>query len=269
MHEHAAYQGLIMIFDSHAHYDDEQFDEDRDELLKSMHENGIERIVNIGADLASTRRSLALAEKYDFIWAAVGVHPSDVEGMTENDLEELRALSAHERCVAVGEIGLDYYWVKEPEKRAEQRHWFVRQMDLARETGLPIVIHSREAAKDTYDIMKAEDAGSIGGVVHCYSYSVEMARDFLNMGFYLGIGGVLTYKNSRVLKEVAAYAPLDRILLETDCPYLTPAPYRGKRNSSLYLPYVVSALSEIKGVSGAEIEAVTYANAMKMYRIKE
>ena len=169
--------------------------------------------------------------------------------------------------MAVGEIGLDYYW-DEPE-RDIQKHWFVRQLDLAREVGLPVVIHSRDAAKDTLDIMKEQKAGDMGGVIHCFSYGVELAREYLNMGFYLGIGGVVTFKNAKKLKEVVEYMPMERMVLETDCPYLAPEPFRGKRNSSLYLPYVVKAVSEIKGISQEEVMAKTCDNARKMYRIDD
>ena len=169
--------------------------------------------------------------------------------------------------VAIGEIGLDYYW-NEPEPEV-QKHWFVRQLELAREVGLPIVVHSRDAAKDTLDIIKAERAGELGGVIHCFSYSLEMAKEYLDMGFYLGIGGVLTFQNAKKLKEVVAYMPLERIVLETDCPYLSPVPFRGKRNSSLNLPYVVEAVSQIKGVPPEEVIRQTTLNARRMYRLAE
>ena len=167
--------------------------------------------------------------------------------------------------MAIGEIGLDYHW-EEPEPEV-QKHWFLRQLDLAREVSLPIIVHSRDAAKDTLDIMKSEKAGELGGVIHCFSYSVEMAREYLNMGFYLGIGGVLTFNNAKKLKEVVEYMPMDQLVLETDCPYLSPVPNRSKRNSSLNLPYVVKAVSEIKGVSEEEVIAVTRENARRMYRL--
>lgn len=257
-----------MIFETHAHYDDKMFNEDRDSLLEGMQAAGIGRIVNIGADLASTASSIALAEKYPFIYAAAGVHPSDVDQLNEATFQWLSEQTAQDKVVAVGEIGLDYYWEKDPKARANQQYWFRRQLNLAREKALPVSIHSREAAKDTLDIAKEERLSEIGGVVHCFSYSVEMAREYLNMGMYLGIGGVLTYKNARVLKEVVAYAPMDRLVLETDSPYLTPVPNRGKRNSSLNLPYVVSAIAEIKGITTEEVERITWDNAVQMYCIQ-
>lgn len=178
-------------------------------------------------------------------------------------MEWLAGLLRHEKIRAVGEIGLDYYW-EEPNHEI-QKKWFVRQLDLARQAGLPVIIHSRDAAKDTLDIMKAEKAGDMGGVIHCFSYGKEMAREYLNMGFYLGIGGVLTFKNARKLKEVVEYAPLSSLVLETDCPYLAPVPNRGKRNSSLNLPYVAEMLGELKGVGREQAEAVTWENALALY----
>ena len=263
-----------MIFDTHAHYDDRKFKADRHELLNSLKANGIGRVVNIGADIDSTRRSIALAKEYDFIYAAAGVHPSDVDCLDERSFQWLtwaveESVEEKGKIVAVGEIGLDYYWEKDQERRNRQKFWFERQMELARSTGLPVVIHSREAAKDTWDMMQALKCEDIGGVIHCYSYAVEMARNYLNKGFYLGIGGVVTYKNARALKEVVQYAPLDRIVLETDCPYLTPEPNRGKRNSSLNLPYVVDAIAQLKGVSAEEVEAITWDNGVKMYRMNK
>ena len=258
-----------MIFETHAHYDDERFDGDREKLLEGMQDAGIGRIVNIGASLASTEDSVRLAECYPFVYAAVGVHPSDADQLNEVSFQWLASQTSHPKVVAVGEIGLDYYWVKEPEARKNQQYWFRRQLNLARETKLPVVIHSREAAKDTLDIAVDEKIRDIGGVIHCFSYSVEMAREYLNMGFYLGIGGVLTYKNARVLKEVVDYAPLDRLVLETDSPYLTPVPNRGKRNSSLNLPYVVEELAKIKGVTPEEVMETTWNNAMKLYRMDD
>ena len=254
-----------MIFDSHAHYDDEAFDGDREELLSGMAAAGISHIVNVGASLRGVEATVKLTEKYDFIYSAVGIHPDDVGTLDEEKLRWIGELCSREKTVAVGEIGLDYYWDKESHER--QKEWFARQLDLAKEVGLPVVIHSREAAKDTLDIMKAEHMGSTGGVIHCFSGSREMAREYLNMGYYIGVGGVVTFKNARVLKEVVEYAPLDRILVETDCPYLAPVPYRGKRNSSLMIPYILEAIAQIKGVTRDEAERATWENAMRMYQI--
>lgn len=258
-------RGFHMIFDTHAHYDDEQFDIDRDSLLLSMKENGIGTIVNIGANLASSETTLELAHKYDFVYAAVGVHPSDSAELSEDNFDRIRQMSADEKCVAIGEIGLDYYW-PEPDHEI-QKKWFIRQLDLAREVKLPVVIHSRDAAADTVQILKDNNAGDIGGVVHCFSYSKEVALECVRMGFYIGVGGVLTFKNGKKMKEVVSEIPIEKIILETDCPYLAPEPNRGKRNSSLNLPYVVKAMAEIKGISEEEVIDITERNARAMYKL--
>ncbi len=257
----------IMIFESHAHYDDRRFDADRDALLDSLAAGGIGYVVNVGANIASTKASLALAEKYPWIYASAGVHPSDVGELDEEKFAQLSELCGHEKCVAVGEIGLDYYWEKAPEVRENQKYWFRRQLDLAREKGLPVIIHSRDAAQDTLDIMREMHAGDIGGVIHCFSNSPEFARIYVDMGFYIGIGGVITFKNAKTLREVAAQTPLERILLETDCPYLAPEPNRGKRNSSLNLTYVGAEIARVKGVPCDEVVETTCENAKKLYRI--
>ena len=254
-----------MIFDTHAHYDDEAFDEDRDGLLSSMAAQGIAKIVNIGSSFEANQKTLKLAQEYDFIKAAFGIHPEFADQLNEENFKRIEELCRLDECVAVGEIGLDCYW-PEPDVSI-QRPWFERQMDLARRIGKPIVVHSRDAAQETYEMMKAAGAGDIGGVVHCFSYSKEMARLFVDMGFYIGVGGVITFKNGKKLKEVVEYIPLEHIVLETDCPYLAPVPFRGKRNSSLLLPHVVEVISEIKGISREEVERITWNNAHKLYRL--
>ena len=253
------------IFDTHAHYDDEDFDADRYELLDSMKEHGVGTIVNIGASMRSCKTTLALAEKYPFVYGALGVHPSDCGKMTEEDIQWIKANAANEKIVAIGEIGLDYYW--DNVERDVQKKWFVRQLEIAKETGLPVIIHSRDAAQDTLEIMKAEHKDTTGGVIHCFSYGVEMAREYLNMDYFIGVGGVLTFKNGKKLKEVVEYAPMDKLVLETDCPYLAPVPYRGKRNSSLYLTHVVEEMAAIKGMSVEEVIRVTAENAKRLYRL--
>ena len=254
-----------MIIDTHAHYDDEAFDVDREALLASMQEHGIEKLVNVCASIDGLQDTVRLIEKYPFIYGAVGVHPDDAEQMTEETLAEIRRISHMDKMIAIGEIGLDYYWHKEKEEHLLQQKVFRQQMDIAREKKLPFMIHSRDAAEDTLNIVKEYmQDGMYGGVIHCFSYSKEIAREYLNMGLYLGIGGVVTFKNSRKLKEVAEYAPLNQILLETDCPYMAPVPNRGKRNSSLYLQEVVKTIAEIKGISCEEVVAVTESNAMKV-----
>ncbi len=256
-----------MIFDTHAHYDDSDFDIDRDELLKQMNVAGISHIVNVGASLESTKRTLELAKQYDFIYAAVGIHPCDVDALNEENFVWLREQCYAPKVVAVGEIGLDYYW-DEPD-RAIQKEWFARQIDLAKEVKLPLIIHSRDAAQDTMDIMKSENAKECGGIVHCFSYSKEVAKTFLDMDFSFGIGGVVTFKNSKKLKEAVEYIPMDKIVIETDCPYLSPEPFRGKRNSSLNLPYVVKAIAQLKNLTEEEVMKITYENAKKIYHIED
>ena len=252
-----------MIFESHAHYDDEAFDGDRETLLAGMQGNGIEYIINVGADLASTQRSIALAERYPFIYAAVGVHPDGVGELNEENFQWLREQCAHPKAVAVGEIGLDYYWDTVP--RQQQREWFVRQMELAVETKLPVIIHSREAAAETFALISRHHAHTTGGVIHCYSYSREMAQEFIKMGYYIGVGGVVTFKNAKKLKETVEAIPLERILLETDCPYMAPEPHRGTRNDSSNIPFVIAKIAELKGIAEEEVERVTEENAVRLF----
>lgn len=254
------------IFDTHAHYDDEAFDGDREEILGGLKEQGIGTVVNVGASIESTKRTLALAEQYPFLYAAVGVHPNETMELTNSAMDWLKEISRNKKAVAIGEIGLDYYW-DEPD-RETQKKWFSAQLAVAKETGLPVVIHSRDAAKDTLDMIRTEHNGATGGVIHCFSYGVELAKEYLDMGYYLGIGGVLTFKNAKKLVEVAEYAPLSRLVLETDCPYLAPVPNRGKRNWSGNLPYVAEALARMKGISGEAVIRETAKNARALYRME-
>ena len=256
-----------MIFETHAHYDDESFDEDREQLLCSLPEQGIGRVINVGASIETTKTTLALAAKYDFIYAAVGVHPSDIDGLNEETYAWLKQQAALPKTVAIGEIGLDYYWDKEPEVQKAQRYWFKRQLELARETKLPVIIHSRDAAADTREVMRDAHAEEIPGVIHCYSYSKEMAQEFIRMGYYIGVGGVVTFKNAKKLKETVESIPLERILLETDCPYMAPEPYRGTRNDSSNIPYVIAKIAELKGITAEEVEHVTEQNARKLFSL--
>jgi TatD DNase family protein len=254
-----------MIFDTHAHYEDEAFDADREELLEELKKQGIGYVVNVSSTLKTVEKTLELAQKYPFIYAAVGIHPEEAAVLNEENLSWLKEQAKHQRCVAVGEIGLDYYW--DTPDRETQKEWFARQMELAKELKLPMIIHSRDAANDTFGMMKEASADTAGAVIHCFSYGAEQARQYLNRGFYLGIGGVLTFTNGKKLKEVVEFAPLDRLLLETDCPYLAPVPYRGKRNCSLYLPYVAQEIARIKGVDYDTVVKVTCENAKRFYSI--
>lgn len=256
-----------MIFESHAHYDDSAFDKDRDELLESLQEKGVEYVVNIGASIQTTKNTIALAEKYSFIYGAVGVHPSETDELDKEKLLWLKEQCANPKIVAVGEIGLDYYW-DEPDRKI-QKKWFERQLQMAREVNLPVIIHSRDAAKDTLDMMKDAEAEKIGGVIHCFSYTKEIAREYLNMDFSFGIGGVATFQNAKKLKEAVEYIPMEKILLETDSPYLAPMPYRGKRNSSLYLSFIAEEIARIKGLTYEEVVSITAKNAKELFRISE
>lgn len=255
-----------MIFDTHAHYDDEAFDDDREELLSYMREKGIEYIVNVGSDIESIRKTLELTEQYPFVYGAAGVHPSETAKLTSKDMEWIRETAGREKIVAIGEIGLDYYW-PEPDREV-QKKWFKEQLRLAEETGLPVIIHSRDAAADTLEILKEWDAHKTKGVIHCFSYTWETAREYLDMDYYFGIGGVLTFKNAKKLKEAVMHIPMEKILLETDCPYLAPEPYRGKRNQSEYIFYVAEQLAELKKISREEVLEITRNNAKRFYEIE-
>ncbi len=257
-----------MIFDTHTHYSDQRFDNDRNSLLMSMEENGIGNIVEVGAGIKSTKEAVKLSEEYSFIYAAVGIHPYETADIKEEDMEWLKSLALKEKVVAIGEIGLDYHYDK-PSRQIQQK-WFIRQLEIAKETGLPVIIHSRDAAEDTLNIMKTFYQANVQetyGVVHCFSYSPEIAKIYINMGFYLGIGGVVTFKNSKKLINVVSQMPLDRLVLETDAPYLTPEPDRNKRNSSLNLKYVVEKIAKIKGMTQQEVINITEKNARELYRL--
>ncbi|WP_027207224.1 TatD family hydrolase [Butyrivibrio fibrisolvens] len=256
-----------MIFDTHAHYDDHQFDDDRYSLLDGMKEAGIGTIVNNAADLESVETSLELAHRYDFVYAAVGVHPENAYELDDSKLLWLRDKSHDPKAVAIGEIGLDYHYPDNPD-RDTQIKWFRAQLRLALEEKLPVVIHSRDAAADTMEIMKEAASKGIVADIHCYSYSPEQALEYVKMGFYIGVGGVVTFKNGKKLKQTVDKIPLDRILLETDCPYMAPEPFRGSRNSSVYLPYVVKAIADIKGVTPQEVVDITEQNARRFYGIR-
>lgn len=260
------YEGGTMIFETHAHYDDEQFDLDREELLSSMPEQGVGTIVNVSATYESCERVVELVKRYSFMYAAVGIHPDEVGSLNEERFQQMKELCKQEKVVAVGEIGLDYYW--DNESHDVQKEWFVRQLDLARELNLPVLIHSREAAADTMEIMKEHGQG-LRGVIHCYSYSKEQAKEYVKMGYYIGVGGVVTFKNARKLKETVEEIPLTSIVLETDCPYLAPVPFRGKRNNSSYIKYVAEEIAEIKGISYEAVVEQTEKNARDLYNLTE
>lgn len=250
-----------MLFDSHAHYDSHSFDRDRDELLASMRERGVGRILNAGCDLASSLAAVELAKRYDFIWAAVGTHPDDADRLDGRTLDQYRALAAGERVAAIGEIGLDYHYEDVP--RAKQQEAFVRQLELAGELGLPVIVHEREAHGDAMEIVDAFPG--VRGVFHCFSGSLEMARWLLRRGWYVGFTGVLTFKNAKRALEVAENVPLNRILLETDCPYMAPEPHRGRRCDSTMLERTAAKLAELRGITVEEAARATWKNASELF----
>ena len=252
-----------MIFDTHSHYNDKQYTQDREAVLASLKDAGVTQVVNVSASWKDLLDTLELIQKVPFMYGAVGIHPDHVGELNEERLRQLREYCHRDKVVAVGEIGLDYHWNVEPKE--VQQEWFVRQLHLATEEKMPVIIHSREASQDTFDIMKKEHAGTTGGVIHCFSGSAEMAKEYVKMGYYIGVGGVVTFKNSRVLKEVVKAIPLEHIVVETDCPYLAPTPHRGKRNSSVYLPLVIEEIAKLKGITAEEVENATYENAQRLY----
>ena len=250
------------IFDTHAHYDDLRFEEDRDELLCSLNDKGVSHIVNCGCDLKSSLTTLALAQKHDFIFAAIGVHAHEAEEATESDLEEIERLYNNKKVVAVGEIGLDYHYDFSPRER--QLEVFERQLILANKLDLPVIVHDREAHEDTMNLLKKHRPK---GVVHCFSGSAEMAKEIVKLGMHIGIGGALTFKNAKKPVEVVEYLPLDRLLLETDAPYMTPVPFRGQRCDSAHIAYTAEKIAEIKGIEAQELIDICNENAKRLFNI--
>ena len=250
------------IFDTHAHYDDEAFDDDRESLILSLKDRGVVGIVSCGCDIASTVANQNLSHSFDDFYFAAGFHPENLEDFSVEDLEKLEPFFADEKCVAVGEIGLDYHWMNSTKEK--QRELFVAQIELANAKGLPVIVHDREAHGDTLDILKATKPS---GVLHCFSGSVEMAREVIKLGMFLGFNGVATFKNARKIPEVIREIPLDRIVLETDCPYLAPEPHRGKRNDSSFIPFIAQRIGEILGISAQEVLDVTNKNARALYNL--
>ena len=255
-----------MIFVTHCHYDDERYAEDRDSIIEKARSEGVSHFVNVSADRKSLDGTLEILRSFPFAYGALGIHPSEIEGIDEGVMTEIAEKTrSNDRIVAIGEIGLDY-WEEGPDKK-DQAFWFRRQLELARELDKPVIIHSRDAVQDTYDILEECHAEDMGGVIHCFSASREMAERYVKKGFFIGIGGVVTFKNAKALKEVAEAVPLESIVLETDCPYLAPVPHRGERNYSGYLNLVAEKIAEIKGISKEEVCEATYRNAFRLYRI--
>ena len=252
------------IFDTHAHYDAEGFEADRDAVLAALPEAGVGLVVDPGCDLPSSRAAAALAERYGHVYAAVGIHPEDCAGFREEDLTELRQLLKRPKVVAIGEIGLDYYWAENPPREFQQTV-FRRQLALAEELNVPVIVHDREAHGDSLAIIREFPA--VTGVFHCFSGSPEMAEELLKLGWYLGFDGPVTYKNARRAPEVAAVTPLNRMVAETDAPYMAPVPVRGRRNDSRNLPYVLEKLAEWKGVTPEEMTRLTWENGRRLFRL--
>lgn len=256
-----------MLFDSHAHLNDERFDEDREELINSLKAKGVDLVLNPGACIETSKSSVELANRYDFIYAAVGVHPHDVGEMTEDDIETLRKLALeNEKVKAIGEIGLDYYYDNSP--REIQKEWFKRQIELANELKLPIIIHDRDAHGDTFEIIKNTKSPEIGCVLHCYSGNVELAKEYVKMGCYISIPGTVTFKNNKKTREVAKEIPLEYLLIETDSPYMAPEPHRGKRNDPSLVQFVADKIAQEKGISYEQVCEATKENAKRFFNIK-
>jgi len=252
-----------MFFDTHAHYDDAAFDEDRYELFEAMYRDGVDLIVNPGCEVKSSEMALSFARRYPFVYAAVGYHPEELKSFDEAGFEKIKKLATHERCVAIGEIGLDYYW--DDSRKDEQKILFRRQIELALELCKPIIVHDREAHADSMEIVCSYP--ELKGVFHCYSGSAEMAKELLKRGWYLGFDGPVTYKNARKTIEVLEVCPLDRILIETDSPYLSPVPRRGKRNDSRNLQFIAAKIAEVKGISLEEAAMATMKNGKRLFNI--
>lgn len=258
--------GFRMLFDSHAHYDDNKFDQDRQDVIEKVRQSGVAFIVNAASNIPSSIDSIALSQEYEFIYAAVGVHPQDVEGMNDNVISMLADFAREPKVVAIGEIGLDYHYDDVP--KPLQKHWFARQILLARELKLPIIIHDRESHEDILKIVKKEKAKEVGGVFHCFSGSAEMAREVLDNNFYISIGGVATFKNAKKIVDVIRAIPSDRLLIETDSPYLAPEPFRGTRNDSSYIRYTAMKVAEIREDSFENIARITCENAKRLFNIE-
>lgn len=255
------------MFDTHAHYDDRKFEKDREDIIYTAHNSGVNYILNVSVDMSSANRSIELANKYNFMYAAIGIHPHEVCKAQKPDIERLYHLAqSNSKVVAIGEIGLDYHYNYSPKQ--QQIKWFSEQIELAKRINLPIIVHNREAHNDTLEIIKNHGARDCGGVFHCYSGSREMLRTIMNNNMYVSVGGPITFKNARKLVDVVKFIPLDRLLVETDCPYLAPEPFRGKRNDSSLLKFIIEKIAEIRGVSIEKAIELTTENARTLFGIK-
>ncbi len=254
-----------MLFDSHAHYDDDSFNEDREKVLESLKDYNVGKVLNIGSSMETSRFSVDLSQKYDFVYASVGVHPSETGELSEKDMEELKALAGNEKVKAIGEIGLDYHYLPDDVDPEIQKKWFKRQLELAKELSMPVIIHDRESKGECIEILKEMNVSN--GVFHCYSGSAETAKELIKMGFMISFTGVLTFKNARRAIEVVKVIPMDRIMIETDCPYMAPEPHRGKRNFSGYVGRVAEKIAEIKEIPYEEVVRITEENAIRFFGI--
>lgn len=250
------------IFDTHSHYDDEKFNPDREAILNNLQSQGVSLVVSCGCDIDSTQFNFDLAQKYDYIYFAAGFHPENLQGATLDDLKIIEKFAQNKKCVAIGEIGLDYHWMDSPKE--VQREFFEAQIELAKELDMPVIVHDRDAHGDTLDILKSTKPK---GVVHCFSGSREMAREIIRLGMYIGLNGVVTFPNARKSLEVVKEIPIERLVLETDCPYLAPTPVRGKRNDSSNIPYIAEKISEVLGMDAQELLDITNNNAKKLYNL--
>ncbi len=252
------------IFDTHSHYDDEKFNPDRDALLNGLQGQGVSFVVSCGCDLESTKFNKELADKYEFMYYAAGFHPENLDGVSNSDIDKIEEFAKNEKCVAIGEIGLDYYWMSS--SKDFQKEYFIKQIELAKKLDLPVIVHDRDAHGDTLDILKSTKPS---GVVHCFSGSKEMAKEIIKLGMYIGLNGVATFKNARKSLEVVKEIPIDRLVLETDCPYLAPEPHRGKRNDSSYIPFIAEKIGETIGLDAQEVLNITNENAKCLYKLNK
>ena len=255
------------MLDSHCHIDDEQLFEEREQVIKSANESGVSLMMTIGCDLESSKKAVQIANEYDCVFAAIGFHPQNLENVSDKALEEIKELAKNNKVIAIGEIGLDYHWFKDQNVREKQKEWFIKQIELANEVNLPLSIHARDAEEDTYEIL-SKHFPKAGCVLHCFSGSTEMMERYLKLGVYFGFDGPITYKNSIVPKENVRRCPMERILTETDSPYLTPVPFRGKRNEPKHIPLILKAMAELKGVSVEEMEKAVANNFQTLFKVK-
>ncbi|MGM9873564.1 MAG: TatD family hydrolase [Bacilli bacterium] len=255
-----------MLIDTHTHLNDKDLYSERDNIIVSAKEVGVKQFIVVGFDYDSSFLALDIAREYEEVYAAIGIHPTEIDSLINKDEDKLFSLLNNDKVVALGEIGLDYHWEKDEDKKKRQREYFIHQIEIANKYNKPVIIHSREASKDTYDILKTYPVNK-KGVIHCFSMSKEMMKEFVKLGYYIGLDGPVTFKNAKEVIEVAKYVPLDRLLLETDCPYMAPTPFRGKRNEPKYLPYIADKIAEIKGIDKEEVKRITSSNAKKLFHV--